>query len=453
MPTAMIISPHADDAAAFCGGTIAKFASEGWKVILVRVTDDSKDSVGLSIEETIQKNTQDLHKAAKIMGISEIIELGYVTDCLGDISKVELRERFVYLFRKHRPYSVFSFDPYGKYENNLDHIAVAQTVDEAYWVSTFDKHHPEHFEEGLEPFSVCERWYFARNLLDANYAVDITGFLETKVKAMCAHEAMVKNILNQYRLQLKTWGKRMAWLEETMQGNPYPLIGLFFQEEANMVAAKFELGKGRMGESFRLERFGGLEPLFQGFGEPLEGAETAPYRECVDMPKPEPPWSAEQIEQIFPMTVSQRLSLMGHHHLCAGAFDYLLQDPGFSAEYAEIVTRIIPNPDLEIESIYGYDLFCYQCSYWSEEEGRCSTGWKDKISKDAAVLKHLGLRTGQVTRLEDLQRLLAVKVKPNDLANFCATGDWKCEFYALGACQAAYADLRYRFGVPISEEE
>ena len=57
MKTAMIISPHADDAAAFCGATIAKFADQGWHIILVRVTDDRKDSLGLTLEETIAKNT------------------------------------------------------------------------------------------------------------------------------------------------------------------------------------------------------------------------------------------------------------------------------------------------------------------------------------------------------------------------------------------------------------
>ncbi len=45
MKTAMVISPHADDAAAFCGGTLAKLALDGWNVVLVRVTDDRKDSV------------------------------------------------------------------------------------------------------------------------------------------------------------------------------------------------------------------------------------------------------------------------------------------------------------------------------------------------------------------------------------------------------------------------
>ena len=37
---AMVISPHADDAAAFCGATLAKFATQEWNVVLVRMTDD-----------------------------------------------------------------------------------------------------------------------------------------------------------------------------------------------------------------------------------------------------------------------------------------------------------------------------------------------------------------------------------------------------------------------------
>lgn len=49
MKTALVISPHAEDAAAFCGGTLAKLTRQGWKVILVRVTDDRKDSVELTI--------------------------------------------------------------------------------------------------------------------------------------------------------------------------------------------------------------------------------------------------------------------------------------------------------------------------------------------------------------------------------------------------------------------
>ena len=448
MLTTMVISPHADDATAFCGGTLAKLAHQGWNVILVRVTDDRKDSLGFSIEETIQKNAEELRTAAKILGIQEVVELGFETDMLADTPLGNLRERIVYMFRKYRPYSVFSFDPDGMYENNQDHVRVAQAVDEAFWVSCFDKHYPEHFKEGLRPFSVCERWYFARQLPKVTHVEEITATIEQKIKALCAHHEMMRNTINQSRLQLQTWGKHMHWLDQSLDGDLQPLLGTFLQEQAKAVAV--EAGwdpETRLGEAFRLERFGDLEPLFQMMSEPLPGAQEAPSRPELEQPY-ESPWDEEQLQQIIPADFDKRIRLMGHHHLCAGAFDALMAQPSFQLGYANLVKHLKPDPDLQVESIYGYDVFCYQCGFWSEQEGRCSTGWKNKLTKDAAVLAHLGLRPGQATRLEDLQRLLAGKVPYAKLEEFCGPGgDGKCEFYALGICQKSYAALREKFGI------
>jgi LmbE family N-acetylglucosaminyl deacetylase len=274
MKIAMVISPHADDAAAFCGGTLARFADQGWKIILVRVTDDRRDSVGLSIEATIQKNTEELHASAGILGIQEIVELGFETDLLADVPLGKLRERFVYLFRKHRPYAVFSFDPDGLYENNQDHVRVAQAVDEAYWVACFDKHYPEHFEEGLEPYSVCERWYFARQLPSVTHVEEISGTIRRKILALSAQREMMRNTINQSRLQLKSWGKQVPWLEQSMQGDLQPLLELFIREQAKAVALQAGWdSQACLGEAFRMVRFGDLEQLFQSMAQPMEGAE------------------------------------------------------------------------------------------------------------------------------------------------------------------------------------
>lgn len=282
MHTAMVFSPHADDAAAFCGGTLAKLAAQGWNVILVRVTDDARDSVGVSLEETIRLNTQELHAAASILGISEIIELGFPTDTLSDISAVTLRERFVYLVRKHRPYAVFSFDPFGLYEGNLDHVRVAQAVEEAFWVSCFDLHHPEHFLEGLEPFSVCERWYFARKLADPNHAEDITEHFEQKVSALAAHKTMMRNTLNQFRLQLRTWGRHSPVLEEAMHDDHTALLRSVLHAQASAVGEGFGLGAGCLGEVFRMMRFGDMEEFFQQVSEPIPGAPESPPRPWLE---------------------------------------------------------------------------------------------------------------------------------------------------------------------------
>jgi hypothetical protein len=380
------------------------------------------------------------------MGISEILDLGYETDTLFNVSELELREKFVYLIRKYRPYTVFTFDPMGLYENNQDHIRVAQAVDEALWVSAFDKHYPEHFKEGLSPFSVCERWYFGRKLPVANHAEDVSEFMSKKVAAMYCHQTMVKHMLRQYQMQLETWGRRVAWIDEAYQGDHFELLATFLQEQANAVALEFQLGEGHMGEVFRLERFGDLEELFQAMGEPLPDAELIP-RPGLDASLETTSSPEDPPRNVLPANLNKRISIMGHHHLCAGAFDALLNSTPFRLSYANLMENLQPSPETEVQTIFGYDVFCYECGYWSEAEGRCSTGWKNKISKDLAVLDYLGIQVGDVRTLEELQRLLAEKITPEKLAYFCASGEWKCESYLLGICQQGYISLRERFGI------
>ncbi len=260
---------------------------------------------------------------------------------------------------------------------------------------------------------------------------------------------MMRNTINQSILQLKTWGKEVPWLKESMEGNLQPLLGMFMQEQAKGVAIQAGWDpETRLGEAFRLVRFGDMEPLFQMMAQPLEGVEQdAPVREDLDIPV-ESPLDDDLNDQVIPDDIDKKARLMGHHHLCAGAFAGLLAQPTFRLGYASLVDRLNPSPDMLVESIYGYDVFCYQCGYWSVEEGRCFTGWRNKIEKDAAVLRHLSLKPGDVIPLEDLQRLLAERVPYSKLEEFCGpSGQWKCEFYSLGVCQECYADLRQKFGL------
>jgi len=285
MRTALMISPHGDDAAAFCGGTLAKFAGEGWKVVVVRVTDDRRDSVGLSLEETVKANAAEFRAAGKCLGVSEFVELGYETDALAEVSLVKLRERMVYMFRKYRPYAVFSFDPFGLYENNQDHIRVAQAVDEAFWVSCFELHHPEHLKEGLKPFAVCERWYFGRELQHPNHYEDVTDVIPKKADALLEHKTAMKNLLNQYQLQLETWGKKVGIIEHSLNVDMKFLVTLYVTEQAKAAAKSAGWPEGKMAEVFRLARFGDLEELFQLSGELLPGREEPPKRYSLDIYK------------------------------------------------------------------------------------------------------------------------------------------------------------------------
>jgi LmbE family N-acetylglucosaminyl deacetylase len=262
--TVLVVSPHADDAALFCGGTLRLMANRGARIVLLRVTDDRYDSVGLTVEQTIAANTRDLRHAARLLGVDEIVELGWRTDHLADASEVALRERFIYHIRRVRPYAVLSFDPYGAYhEDNQDHVRVAQAVDESFWTAQFDKHHPEHFAEGLAPHGVYERWYFARRLTEITTAIDISTTLPAKIEAALAHSTMLRHYAHQLVLQARTAGHAIPLAEAAAMGDLRPLLEPLLTAGARATGARHGLPAA---EEFRVVRFGGLERWF-GIGE------------------------------------------------------------------------------------------------------------------------------------------------------------------------------------------
>jgi len=258
--TVLVIVAHADDAALFCGGTLRLMAEHGARVVLLRVTDDRYDSVGIGVDETIRRNTDELRIAANILGISEIVDLGWETDRLADTSETALRERFIYHVRRLRPYAVMSFDPYGAFhEDNQDHIRVAHAVDETFWTAQFDKHHPEHFADGLSPHGVYERWYFARRLVEVTTAVDISHTLQAKISAALAHDTMLRHYVNQLRLQARTAGHTIDVLDTAQHGDIEPLFTKLLTAGARATGTRHGLA---MAEEFRVVRFGGLERAF-----------------------------------------------------------------------------------------------------------------------------------------------------------------------------------------------
>lgn len=262
----LLVIAHADDLALFLGGTVAAWAEAGWRVVVVRVTDDRWDSVGSDEASTVVDNRGEFERAAAVLGVAEIVELGYPTDTLGDVSTVELRERIIHAVRTHRPYALVSFDPYAMFgEDNLDHITVAHAVDESFWTSQFDLHHPEHFDEGLAPHGCFERWYFGRRVMEVTDVVDISATLDRKIDAACCHRTMMLNFFNQLRLQADTGGWSIPPIEAALAaGSIDELLPRLLRSGAERLGATYGVGAA---EEFRVVTFGGLEALLDALGK------------------------------------------------------------------------------------------------------------------------------------------------------------------------------------------
>ena len=268
--TVLVIVPHADDLALFIGGTVARWADRDWRVVVVRVTDDAYDSFGLTVEQTVVANADEFRRAAAVLGVAEVVELGYATDRLADVSEVELRERIIRAIRTHRPYALVGFDQHAQFgEDNQDHVKVAQATDEAWWTSQFDLHHPEHLANGLRPHGVFEKWYFGRRVMEVTDVVDVGETVERKVSAACTHQTMMHNYFRQLQMQAETGGWTIPPVDDCLRsGDVAPVLGPLVRAGTARTGERYGLA---FAEEFRIVTFGGLEGLLHRLGTPPTG--------------------------------------------------------------------------------------------------------------------------------------------------------------------------------------
>lgn len=180
------IQPHCDDLPLFAGGTISKLIKEGYEGYLIRTTNDDHAGKGETVGDVIKNNSQDNQAVAGALGLKKVFDLGYRNHMMDNYSLQEIRGRLIFLFRLLKVDTIITYDPWGHYEENPDHYVTARAVEAARWMSGGERDYPEHFEAGLKPHAVTERYYFARGPQLVNRIVDIADFIEQKVDANLA---------------------------------------------------------------------------------------------------------------------------------------------------------------------------------------------------------------------------------------------------------------------------
>jgi LmbE family N-acetylglucosaminyl deacetylase len=207
------IAPHSDDHSILPGGTIAKLIAEGYAGYLIRTSNDEKDSYDLTAGQTVAANEADNQAMARALGIKQVFDLGYRNHRMDDVSRVEMRARLIFLIRLLKIDTIFSYDPWGHYEENPDHYVTAQCVEAACWMAGGHLDFPEHFAAGLKPHSVSEKYYYARGPQLVNRVVDISGTIDQKMSAIRANKTMIGNMVRQLKDELVKRKKKLPQLE------------------------------------------------------------------------------------------------------------------------------------------------------------------------------------------------------------------------------------------------
>jgi LmbE family N-acetylglucosaminyl deacetylase len=211
-----LITPHLDDGPIFAGGTLAKLMSEGYTGYFIRTSNDEKDSYHLTLGETVLANERDTARLVKTLGFTKSYDLSYRNHRLDEVSRTELRGRLIFLFRLLKVDTVFSYDPWGHYEENPDHYVTAQGVEAACWMASGALDFPEQFDAGLKPHAVSEKYYFARGPQQVNRVVDIGSWVQQKVAAIESCETMITHMVKDLNDSLTEKGLRV----QALSGNP-----------------------------------------------------------------------------------------------------------------------------------------------------------------------------------------------------------------------------------------
>jgi len=190
-----LITPHLDDGPFFACGTVMKLLTEGYTGYFIRTSNDEKDSYKLSLGETVLANERDAAAFLKASGLKQTFDLSYRNHRMDDVTRTEIRARLIFLFRLLKVDTVFSYDPWGHYEENPDHYVTAQAVEAACWMSGGNLDLPEHFAAGLKPHSVSEKYYFARGPQLVNRVVDIGPTLAGKLACLKSCKTMVTHMV------------------------------------------------------------------------------------------------------------------------------------------------------------------------------------------------------------------------------------------------------------------
>ena len=191
--SAMVIMAHPDDAEFTVAGTVALWARAGCRVTYVVCTDGNAGShePGITREEVAEIRRAEQRAACEILGVSEVVFLGYDDGVLEP--SLDLRRDLVRAVRQHRPEVVITWDPTrlflgDEYINHPDHRAAAQAaLDAVAPTSGMGLLWPE----TGPPHRVRQVHVYGND--GANTWVDITDTIEQKITALRQHASQMGN--------------------------------------------------------------------------------------------------------------------------------------------------------------------------------------------------------------------------------------------------------------------
>jgi len=211
--TVLAVFAHPDDESLACGGTLARLADAGARVVLICGSRGESGSISdpalLGGEDLGAVRARELAAAASVLGIADLIVLSHPDGDLRWDDVPEFHGEIVHAIETYRPAAVITFAEDGLYWH-LDHIGVHERTYTA--VKSFGAAAPPlyyvtmpkgimravveaaHAKGGVAPrssFWGIEPDAFGDEAIPATFAIDVRDWVPRKLRALRCHRTQM----------------------------------------------------------------------------------------------------------------------------------------------------------------------------------------------------------------------------------------------------------------------
>lgn len=225
-PTVLVITADTADYVLAAGGTLAAMAAKGSSIHVIRVSNEEKDAWELPPEEAVLRTKAESEAAARVLGVKEVISLGYRAGELADNPFTTLRDKLIFYIRHYKPGVLFLPNPYIEYERVFDRYHTGRAAEDAWNAAALENHLPPFTASGLKPHLVPEVYYFGQpvdprrrdpesteTFVPQVKQMDIAGTLATKEKAAQALKTTNDALARRLKARLDATNRRLPALQ------------------------------------------------------------------------------------------------------------------------------------------------------------------------------------------------------------------------------------------------
>ncbi len=207
----LLLLAHPDDETFGPGGTIAKYSEGGAEVYLATATKGEAGMVGdppiTDREHLGEVRAGELRAAAAILGIREVVFLGFRDGRLADAPREELVGKAVEQVRRFRPHVILGFGPAGV-SRHPDHVTMCEVALEAFDAAADPARFPGIPQGARAPWAPYKLYQYevAQEILTAwnvplagvprgrlTTVIDTSAWVERKIEAFFRHKTQAKD--------------------------------------------------------------------------------------------------------------------------------------------------------------------------------------------------------------------------------------------------------------------